>query len=330
MRNIFLNYLFEEAARDPNLYLVVGDVGYSVIEKFQEKYPERMVNAGVAEQNMVGMAAGLAMAGKNVYVYSIVPFACMRCFEQIRVDVCYQNLPIKIVGNGGGYSYGQAGVTHHALEDVAIMRVLPGMTVVSPGSNREVKDLIPQINHLDGPSYLRLSTHEELVQYPEQTLCKLGKAIEIIPHDEILIVGTGNGLDLAWQTCKTLEAQGIPTGLVSMPTIKPFDSEFFLARHKNVKAIFTIEEHSVIGGLGEAASSFIAQSMPNKIIFKAFGVQDFYYHTVGSRAYLKKHAGLEAEQISTTIKQLLNAAQIEQTSLLPGSTIDKAITHKNI
>lgn len=326
MRNILLNYLTEQAAQDPNLYLVVGDVGFSVIEGFQAKYPERMINAGVAEQNMVGMAAGLAMAGKNVYVYSIVPFACMRNFEQIRVDVCYQNLPVKIVGNGGGYSYGQAGVTHHALEDIAIMRVLPGMTVVNPGSKREVRDLLPQVNQLEGPSYIRLSTNEELVQYPEQAACKLGKAIEVIPHDEIMIIGTGNGLDLAWQTCKILEAQGVTTGLISMPTVKPFDGEFFLARHKNLKAIFTIEEHSVIGGLGEATSSFIAQSMPNKIIFKAFGIQDFYYHRVGSRNYLKKHAGLEAEQIATIIKRLLDdhqeSAQKSRPNTIPTVTYD--------
>lgn len=305
MRNILLQYLIEQAAIDPNLYLVVGDVGFSVIEGFQEKYPERMINAGVAEQNMVGMAAGLAMAGKNVYVYSIVPFACMRNFEQIRIDVCYQNLPVKIVGNGGGYSYGQAGVTHHALEDVAIMRALPGMTVVSPGSKREVKDLLPHINHHNGPVYFRLATNEELVHYPEQTAYTLGKAIEIIPHDEILIIGSGNGLDLAWQTCKELQAQGISVGLVSMPTIKPFDGEFFLARHKHLKAVFTIEEHNVIGGIGEAASRFIAETIPNKITFKAFGVQDFYFHEVGSRAYLKKRAGLTGELIAQQIKQLL-------------------------
>lgn len=305
MRNIFLNYLIEQAALDPNLYLVVGDVGYSVIEKFQERYPQRMINAGVAEQNMIGMAAGLAMAGKNVYVYSIVPFACMRNFEQIRIDICYQNLPVKIVGNGGGFSYAQAGVTHHALEDVAIMRALPGMTVVSPGSKKEVGDLMAQINTLSGPVYLRLANNEELVTYQDQTTCKLGKAIELIPHDEVMIVGTGNGLDLAWQTCKALEAAGISVGLISMPTIKPLDGEFLLTRHKNLKALFTIEEHSVIGGLGEAVARFVAETMQNKIIFKSFGVQDFYYHTVGSRAYLKKHAGLEAEVITQQIRQLL-------------------------
>jgi transketolase len=328
MRNIFLNYLTEQAAIDPNLYLIVGDVGYSVIEKFQERFPQRMINAGVAEQNMVGMAAGLAMAGKNVYVYSIVPFACMRNFEQIRIDICYQNLPVKIVGNGGGFTYAQAGVTHHALEDVAIMRSLPGMTVVSPGSKKEVGDLMPQINALQGPAYLRLANNEELVTYQDQTMCKLGKAIELIPHDEVMIIGTGNGLDLAWETCKALETAGISVGLVSMPTIKPLDSEFFLARHKNLKAVFTIEEHSVIGGLGEATARFVAETMPNKIIFKSFGVQDFYYHTVGSRAYLKKHAGLEGEQIATQIKKLL--VDYASSTVMQSSNTGPAITHNHI
>lgn len=328
MRNIFLNYLTEQAALDPNLYLIVGDVGYSVIEKFQERFPQRMINAGVAEQNMVGMAAGLAMAGKNVYVYSIVPFACMRNFEQIRIDICYQNLPVKIVGNGGGFTYAQAGVTHHALEDVALMRALPGMTVISPGSKKEVSDLMPQINALQGPAYLRLANNEELVIYQDQTMCKLGKAIELIPHDEVMIIGTGNGLDLAWETCKALEATGISVGLVSMPTIKPLDNEFFLARHKNLKALFIIEEHSVIGGLGEATARLIAESMPNKIIFKAFGIQDFYYHIVGSRAYLKKHAGLESEQIAAQIKKLL--ADYTPNGVMQSLNTGSSITHNHI
>lgn len=310
MRNALLNYLTQQAARDPNLYLVVGDVGFSVIEEFQKAYPHRMINAGVAEQNMIGMAAGLAMAGKNVYVYSIVPFACMRCFEQIRIDICYQELPVKVVGNGGGFSYGQAGVTHHALEDVALMRVLPGMTVVSPGSKKETVALLPAIDNHQGPVYLRLATSDELVSYPEDCSFTLGKALEIIPHDQILLIGSGNGLDLAWQTCKLLEQKGIYVGLISMPTIKPLDTEFFMKRYKQLKAVFTFEEHSVIGGLGEAVARLISEMIPHKIIFKAFGVQDFYYHTVGSRNYLKKHAGLDAEIIAAQIQNLLGESAL--------------------
>ncbi len=301
MRNVLLKYLTEQAAIDPNLYLVVGDVGFSVIEEFQQRYPERMINAGVAEQNMIGMAAGLAMAGKNVYVYSIVPFACMRNFEQIRVDICYQNLPVKVIGNGGGFSYGQAGVTHHALEDVAIMRSLPGMTVVSAGSKREVQELMPQINNASGPVYLRLGTIDQEISYPEHADFKLGKAIELVAHNEVIIIGSGNALDLAWQTYQKLESLGIVVGLVSMPTIKPLDTDFFIARSKNIKAIFTIEEHSVIGGFGEALSRFIAESIPHKIIFKAFGVQDFYFHEVGSRSYLKQKSGLTPDIITKEI-----------------------------
>lgn len=317
MRIVFMNYLIEQAEQDPLLYLVVGDVGFSVVEKFQERFPERFINAGVAEQNMIGFAAGLAMAGKHVYVYSIVPFACMRNFEQIRIDVCYQNLPIKIVGNGGGFSYGQAGVTHHALEDVAIMRSLPGMTVIAPGSKREVHDLMPLIHQHQGPLYLRLSTNQELCVYPENVTIQLGKAVEIIPHDEILFLATGNALDLGYLLIKQLEILGVYAGLVSMPTIKPLDVEFFMQRKKKCKAIFTIEEHSVIGGLGEAVGSLLAGLEGEKIVFQAFGVQDFYFHEVGSREYLKEKSGLTPQAIIPQVIKKLDGVNLARAYVVP-------------
>jgi len=301
MRTTFIQYLEQEAARDPNLYFIVGDVGFSVIEKFKEKYGNRYINAGIAEQNMIGVAAGLAMAGKNVYVYSIIPFVTMRCFEQIRNDLCYQQLPVKLIGVGGGFSYGPMGVTHHALEDVAVMRCLPGMTVVAPGSTFETEALLPHINTLDGPSYLRLSNNEELALYNDNTQVTIGKAVSLVPHDTNIIVACGNALDLGIKVQKHLSEMGIDIGLVSMPTIKPLDEDFFLS--KNLNAVFTLEEHSVIGGLGEAISRFLCENFDHKIIFHAFGVNDFYYHIKGSRSYLNEKAGLNIDAIVDMIQQ---------------------------
>lgn len=295
MRTIFFQQLMTLAHADPNLYLVVGDVGFSVIETFQQTFGHRYINAGVAEQNMIGLAAGLAMAGKNVYVYSIVPFVIMRCFEQIRDDLCYQQLPVKLVGVGGGFSYGPMGVTHHALEDAALMRMLPEMSVIAPGNKYETGHLVPQINALKGPAFLRLSNGNELVTYPEGTEVVLGKACEIIKHPRYCIVATGNALDLGWQVCKHLESLGFDIGLVSMPTIKPLDEHFFLTR--NFDAIFTIEEHFINGGLGEAIARMLCEKIDRKIIFHAFGVDDFYFHEAGSRDYLKEKAGLSVEKI---------------------------------
>ena len=296
--------LFKEAEENEKIYLVVGDVGFSVIEKFQARFPKRYLNAGVAEQNMIGVAAGLAMAGKQVVVYSIIPFVMMRCFEQIRVDLCYQQLPVKVVGVGGGFSYATAAASHHALEDVALMRSLPGMTVIAPGSKFETEQLTPQLFTLTGPSYLRLGNNEELVAYPENTRVTIGKAIEIMPAHDYLIIATGNALDLGFKTCQKLRADGIDIGLISMPTIKPLDTQF-LSQQQTIKGIFTIEEHNVIGGLGEAVARFVAEQLTHKIIFKAFGVNDFYFHEAGSRAYLNEKAGLSVDAVSKEIVRYL-------------------------
>ncbi len=301
MRTAFFQFLLQQAEVDPNLYLIVGDVGFSLIEPFQQKFPTRYINAGVAEQNMIGVAAGLAMSGKNVYVYSIIPFTTLRCFEQIRDDLCYQQLPVKIVGVGAGFSYGAMGVTHHAIEDVAVLRSLPEMTVVAPGSVLETRALLPQIHTLNAPAYVRFGNNEETITYPANTTITLGKAVEIIPHPDRYIVATGNALDLAYKVCKTVG----DIGLVSMPTIKPLDTTFFTSR--KLSAVFTIEEHSVIGGLGDAVARTLCEEVEHKVIFKAFGVQDFYFHEAGPRAYLLEKAGLSSDVISAVIKEKINA-----------------------
>jgi len=301
MRKTFIQTLVKLVEIDPNIYLIVGDLGFSVIEPFKEKFPDRFINAGIAEQNMVGVAAGLAMAGKKVFVYSIVPFVTMRCFEQIRVDLCYQNLPVRLVGVGGGLDYGPSATTHHAIEDIAIMRALPNMTVIAPGCNIEVDKLLTKANDLNGPVYFRLSNNENFDDYPLNTDIKLGKAIEVISSDKFLIFTTGNSLKLGFDVCKKLRDQGIDIGLISMPTIKPLDNDFILSKKDTLKAIFSIEEHNVIGGLGEAISSLVCQNFERKILFKSFGIPDIYFHEIGSRDYLKEKVGLGVENISAKI-----------------------------
>lgn len=305
MRATFFNYLVEQAAQDPNLYLIVGDVGFSVAEKFQHQFPSRFINAGIAEQNMIGVAAGLAMAGKNVYVYSIVPFVTMRCFEQIRNDLCYQHLPVKLVGVGGGYSYGAMGATHHAIEDIAIMRALPTMTVVAPANKYETSQLLPQLNTCTGPVYLRLAACEELVSYPPSIPPRLGTASVIIPHNSRYLVTTGNALDVGYQVQQELAQNGITCGFASMHTAKPIDQEFFA--HQNLDAVFTIEEHSVIGGLGQAVAHHLCENS-FRGVFHAFGIPDCYAHECGSAHELKKQSGLTPEHIASFILRKLKDA----------------------
>jgi transketolase len=303
MRNAFIKFLESQAEIDESIYLISGDLGFSVIETFREKFPHRFINAGIAEQSMIGVAAGLAMTGKRVYVYSIIPFVTMRCFEQIRNDLCYQQLPVTLVGVGGGFSYGALGVTHHAIDDVAIMRALPEMTVVAPGSAYETKHLMPLIHQHNGPTYLRLANNEELVTYPTHTAIQLGKAIEIIPHACQTIIATSNALDLGWQVCHELKRYGIDIGLVSMPTIKPLDKDFFTTH--NFDAIFTIEEHSIVGGLGESIAHTLC-SLGKHATFHAFGINDVFFHETGNRTQLKERAGLSSKNITATIIEKIN------------------------
>ncbi|MFA5306199.1 MAG: transketolase C-terminal domain-containing protein [Candidatus Babeliales bacterium] len=302
MRATFFNFLVEQAAHDPNLYLIVGDVGFSVAEKFQQHYPSRFINAGIAEQNMIGVAAGLAMAGKNVYVYSIVPFVTMRCFEQIRNDLCYQHLPVKLVGVGGGFSYGTMGATHHAIEDIAIMRALPTMTVVAPGNKYEASQLLLQLNNCTGPVYLRLAASDELVAYPPSITPQLGTACVIIPHNRRYLVTTGNALDLGYQVQQELAQNNISCGLASMHTVKPIDQSFFA--NKNLDAVFTIEEHSIIGGLGQAVAHHLCENS-FRGVFHTFGIPDCYAHECCSRQALNNSFGLTPHQIASIIMRKL-------------------------
>lgn len=301
MRNIFIKKLVEYAEKDPSIYLLTGDLGFSVLEPFRDTFPHRFVNAGIAEQNMIGMAAGLAMAGKKVFVYSIIPFITMRCFEQVRNNICYQNLSVKLIGVGGGLSYAADGLTHHALEDIALMNVLPNMTILSPGSKYETAELSAAFIEKAGPGYIRIANNEELVHYPEQCKAQLGKILEILPSSEALIVATSNALDLAYQVQQQLASQGYQLGLASAHTLKPFDVDYFIAKQDTLKAIFTIEEHSVIGGLGSIVASVTSQHLSHHITFKMFGINDFYFHEAGSRKDLLAKAKFTAETISQVI-----------------------------
>lgn len=314
MRKLFIQKLVELAGHDKNIYLVAGDLGFSVIEPFKEKYPERFINAGIAEQNMIGVAAGLALTGKVVFVYSIIPFLMMRCFEQVRVDLCYQQLPVVLVGVGAGFSYGYSGATHHAIEDIAVMRALPNMKVLVPGSNFELENLMNESNLMSGPVYLRLSKHEPNIIYPQNTKVNLSHAVEIISSDFNFILASGDILSIAFDVCTKLRNLGIDIGLYSLPTIKPLNYEFLLSKKSTLKSVFTIEEHSIIGGVGEMISSFVCQNFENKILVKTFSAKDKYFSEVGSRDYLRKKSGLDVDQVSFEIlnvfKLNLNLKQV--------------------
>ncbi|PUE64465.1 transketolase family protein [Arcobacter caeni] len=306
MRNTFVKILTQLAEKDERIFVITPDLGFSVLEEFEQKFPDRFLNVGIAEANAISIASGLALSGKIVYVYSIIPFVTMRPFEQIRVDVAYMNTNVRLVGVGAGITYGPAGATHHAIEDIAIMRALPNMTVFCPCDPYEVEEITKEsINHT-GPIYFRLAKRGEPTISDILKKIKLGKAnyIQKKENSNIAILFTSNASDIALEISKDLENNNIDIDLISMHTIKPFDYMTLENIINTKKYVFTIEEHSIIGGLGSVVSEYIAESSQNPV-FKRFALPDEYSHYVGSQMFIREKFNFTAEQIIQKIKELI-------------------------
>jgi len=309
MRTAFIKTLFDLAKQDEKINLIVGDLGYSVVEPFQKEFPSRFINAGVAEQNMTGMAAGLALSGKIVFTYSIANFPTLRCLEQIRNDICYHKANVKIVAVGGGFAYGALGMTHHATEDLAIMRSLPNMLVVAPGDPVEAKLATQAIVEHEGPCYLRLGKAGEPKIHQDKINFKLGKALELKYGTDITLISTGGMLFNTLKAAEKLEEQGISVRLLSMHTVKPLDTEAVLKAAVETSAIFTIEEHSIIGGLGGAVSETLAESGNSQVYFKRLGIPSTFISQVGNQEYLRNLFSLSAEGILNSVETTLKKTE---------------------
>ena len=293
MRTTFASVLTERAGFDEKIFLLTPDLGFSVFEQFAEKYPNRFLNIGIAEQNTVGIAAGLALSGFKPYIYSIAPFALMRCYEQVRLNLAYMKLNIKIIGAGGGVAYGPAGASHHIIEDFAITKVLPNLIVCSPADPIEAQQIFEQSLCTDSPMYIRLAKNNEPPVHNPNDIITIGKAFSIKKGDnlEILTTGTITGRIIEW--LPELEKQGISAGLTVFPTIKPLDEEFLDKMIVEKKDILIVEEHNIIGGLGESICTYIGKkNAHNKI--RHIGIQDTYSHYVGSQQFILDKFGMFA------------------------------------
>jgi len=295
MRTTFAKTLLSLAKKDPRIMLLTGDLGYSVFESWQQEIPGQFLNMGIAEQNMTGAAAGLAMEGLKPIIYSIVPFVTMRNFEQIRNDICYQNLNVKIVGVGAGFSYGPYGHTHHGLEDIGILRTLPGMVILAPGDPVEATLATQAMMKHTGPVYLRLGKAGEPILHTNKPIFTLGKGIVMRDGNPVTIIATSTLLETAMKIKRV--------NVISMPTIKPLDEALIRTFAKKSKVLVTLEEHSIIGGLGSAVSEVIAES-GIQVVFKRLGVPDRFTHTMGLQSHMRESNGLDVESILDTIQQL--------------------------
>lgn len=296
MRDRFIKSLIREAETNDNLMFIVGDLGYGVVEEFEKRFPNQFINAGVAEQNMIGMAAGLAKIGYKVFVYSIANFPTFRCLEQIRNDVAYHNLDVSIVAIGAGFSYGTLGYSHHAVEDLAIMRSIPGIKIYSPCDPNKVEECFIDSIKVTGPKYFRLGKNGE------SEISNLNAITDnSIPEQssKILIISTGSITSEAYTAKERLQLKGIDIDVLPINIIKPFHLNKL--QIMNYEQIYVLEEHSTIGGLGSCVVEEL-QLMGLQIPVKMIAIPDKTQHLIGSQNFLRKHFQLDAESIINVIE----------------------------
>lgn len=301
MRDRFVKTLIDIAKKDRNVHLVTGDLGFGVLKPFWEQLPDQFTNVGIAEQNMTSFAAGMALEGKTVFTYSIGNFPTLRCIEQIRNDCAYHNANVKIVCVGGGFVYGPLGMSHHATEDLAIMRALPDVTVMAPGDLVEAECATRAIYEQNGTCYLRLGrggekqVHEVIEQF------QIGKTIKIKDGTKIAIFSTGAILDEVMIVSEKLNENELYPSIYSFPTVKPIDKATIEECAKKYDLIVTVEEHNIIGGFGSAVTEVIGNLSGARAKVLLIGIDDKYSSIVGSQNYLRDYYGLSANKILDNI-----------------------------
>lgn len=305
MRSTFIQTLTEMARKDERIMCVIGDTGYSVFEDFEKEFPKRFVNVGIAEQNFVGFGAGLAAMGMKPYIYNVVSFMTERSFEEIALDICYQENPVVLVGVGGGHAYGVAGPTHHGNFDIALMRLLPNMTVVCPADPVEMRAVMLLSQDYGKPLYIRIGRSVDPVVHKEEIDFQIGKAIQLREGSQAVLFATGTMVKDAVKTVDALKTRGIEVSLYSMHTIKPIDAELIRKCAKQYNYIFTLEEHSVIGGLGDAVAEELLKTTEWHGKFVKLGVPDAFAPTTGTREYLHQLYGIDPEGVEKTIADVV-------------------------
>jgi len=306
MRKTCLDMVYELAKKDDRIIFIGSDLGIGTLQQFKEEMPGRFFMEGVSEANIIGMATGLAIEGKIIYVNTLATFITRRCFEQVVLDVCLHNVNVRLIGNGGGLVYAPLGPTHEATEDVAILRAIPNMTIVAPADADEMRRLMPlTVNHR-GPIYIRLAKGNDPIVTTNDVSFEIGKAILMREGPDAMMVTTGITLKLALDAATSLSGQGIKATVLHVPTIKPLDTDAVLDHASKVPIVVTIEEHSVIGGLGSAVAETIGEANFNPAKrFKRIGIPDVFPDQYGSQDSLMAHYDITAEMIISVIKQLL-------------------------
>lgn len=302
MRDAFVRALTDIASEDPSVMLVNGDLGFGVLDDFIARFPDNYVNAGVAEQNMTAVACGMALAGARAYTYSIGNFPTLRCLEQLRNDVCYHRADVTVVAIGGGFSYGQLGMSHFATEDLAILRALPDMTVVAPSDPWQADALTRQLRERGGPAYLRLDKGRAGI--PEGSV-ELGKVRPVRDGTDAVIFATGAILGEALAAAEMLAEEGLSVRVIDVHTVKPLDVEGVCDAARACGTVATLEEHVVTGGLGGAVAEACLEAGISLRGFRRFGIDDRFPTIVGDQAYMRAHFGLDRDSVASGLRAML-------------------------
>jgi transketolase len=310
LRTAFINRLSQLAASDPRIMLITGDLGFGVLDVFEKNLPRQYLNAGVAEQNMTAVATGLALEGHIVFTYSIGNFPTLRCLEQLRNDACYHDANVKVVSIGGGFSYGQLGMSHHATEDLSILRALPGITICAPGSAYEAGCMVDALVARPGPGYLRLERGAPDFKDDPQVPCELGKARMIRDGTACTIIATGGVVAEVVAAATLLESQGKPCRVISMHTLKPLDTAAIAAAAAETGGICTVEENTIFGGLGGAVAEVCLESRLRPRRFLRLGIRDRFTSVVGDQDYLRRATGIDRHGIALSVAGLIDSAPI--------------------
>lgn len=301
MRNAFAKAVTDLSDEYPELVMMAGDIGNRLFDKFKDKHPDRFYNCGVAEANMTGVASGLAASGLRPITYTITPFNTVRCLEQIRLDICYPNLPVIVVGTGAGLSYAGLGATHHSMEDVAILRTLPNMHIVCPADPVEVRLAVKDALRLGRPTYIRLGKKGEPVIHEADPVFTIGRGITVRKGADVAILSVGNMLAPALKSAEQLQQKGISTQVVSLHTVKPLDDELLGTLFEEKKLVVVVEEHGLIGGAGSAVLEWgnVKRVDLRKLI--CIGGPDRFLFACGDQKEAREQLGLTAENITEKI-----------------------------
>jgi len=306
MRKTLVRTIFSLLEKDPGVVLVTADLGYSVFEPLAAQKPGNIINVGIAEANMIGVSSGLALCGKRPIAYSITPFIAIRDLEQVRVDVCYHNQPVIMVGAGAGLCYGSLGPTHHGTEDIALMRAMPNIAVLAPCDPHELEALLLQAYSRAGPAYIRIGRATEPAVYTDEKkpAVQLGKGIVVKEYGQgFALIACGNMVHVGLQALEKLHQQGIDGKLVSMHTIKPLDAAL-VASLAATSPIATLEEHTIIGGLGSAVAESLADQGIRAPLLR-IAIPDTFQKKVGTHDFLRKQNRIDPDSVASRISELI-------------------------